>query len=102
MTVELNKTKCLDCGHVNVWQSFKWADSEQRKEHNRLNNTTCPKCKSTHVKNVEDNDTMGPYRAIADAIIDIAAKPEREHGQLGGYPDYVAPQVVVGAGRGQA
>ncbi len=69
--MELNKTKCLDCGNINRWQSYKWASTPERRSHNRLNNTTCPLCKSTNVKNVEDGETMAPYRAIVSEL----AKP---------------------------
>lgn len=71
--MELNKTRCNDCGHLNRWYSYKWASTEERREHNRRNRTTCPKCGSENVSDVEDDDTMGPYRAVAEAMF---GKPE--------------------------
>jgi Zn finger protein HypA/HybF involved in hydrogenase expression len=72
--VELNKTRCLDCHHVNRWYSYKWASTPERQEHNRKNRTTCPKCESTNVKDFDDDETMAPYRFAADVILDIAKK----------------------------
>ncbi len=69
--MELNKTRCLDCGHVNKWYSYKWADTPGRKEHNRLNSTTCPKCKSNNVEDFDDDETMEVYRFAADAIAKV-------------------------------
>lgn len=66
--MELNKTKCNDCGHLNRWNSFKWANTEARQRHNRVNSTTCPQCGSNNVGNVEDDETMAPYRFVAEAI----------------------------------
>jgi Zn finger protein HypA/HybF involved in hydrogenase expression len=67
--MELNKTYCQDCGHLNRWYSYKWANTEDRQDHNRRNDTTCPKCGSHNVKNVEDDETMGPYRAVVSALV---------------------------------
>lgn len=66
--MELNKTRCRSCGHLNRWHSYKWANTPARQEHNRVNNTTCPKCRSTEVENVEDNETRGPYRMLASIL----------------------------------
>lgn len=66
--MELNKTQCNDCGHLNRWHSFKWVDSPERAEHNRRGREECPECKSTNVSNVEDDETMGPYRFAADLL----------------------------------
>ena len=68
--MELNKTQCLDCGHVNRWYSYKWASTPERQEHNRVNSTTCPSCKGKRVKNVEDDETMAPYRGVAQALFE--------------------------------
>lgn len=66
--MELNKTKCSSCGLLNRWSSYKWASTPERREHNRKNNSTCPKCGSTDVKNVEDDETMGPSRFAASLL----------------------------------
>lgn len=66
--MELNKTRCRSCGYLNRWHSYKWANTEARQEHNRVNNTTCPKCGSTEVENVEDDETMGPYRMLVSIL----------------------------------
>ena len=66
--MEMNKTLCKDCRHVNRWYSYKWAGTPSQQEHNRVNNTTCPNCKSTNVENVEDSDTMGAYNMAADIL----------------------------------
>lgn len=66
--MELNKTRCNDCGYLNRWHSYKWASTPERQEHNRKNNTTCPKCGSTNVSNAEDDETMGPARAVASIL----------------------------------
>lgn len=66
--MELNKTKCLDCGHINRWHGYKWASTPERREHNRKNSKECPRCGSTNVKNHEDDETMGPYRAVAEML----------------------------------
>lgn len=73
--MELNKTLCLDCHNLNRWYSYKWADSAERQEHNRTNNTTCPICGSKSVKNVEDDGTMGPARAAANALFGGKTRP---------------------------
>jgi len=74
--VEVNKTRCLDCGHENRWSSYKWAYTPERQEHNRENREECPKCRSRNVKNHEDAETMGPYGAVAGLI--VGKKAERE------------------------
>lgn len=67
--MELNKTKCQDCGFVNRWYGYKWiGGDEQRKEHNRVNSKTCVKCGSSNVGNHEDDETMGPYRSAVKAL----------------------------------
>jgi hypothetical protein len=66
--MELNKTKCLDCGFLNSWYGYKYANDEYRREHNRLNSKTCVKCGSENVKNHEDKETMGFYQAAASSI----------------------------------
>lgn len=66
--MELNKTKCDGCGHTNRWYSYKWANTSERQEHNSVNRTTCPSCRSTDVSNVEDEETMGPYRFAASLL----------------------------------
>lgn len=88
--MELNKTKCKDCGHINSWHSYKWADTEDKREWNRRNNTTCPSCGSNNVSNVEDEETMGPYNFVAEVILKAATagqkaqqeeKPEKPEGK---------------------
>ena len=76
--MELNKTRCLDCGHINRWYSYKWASTPDRQEHNRKNRTTCPKCNSTNVKDFDDDETMAPYRFVADALFGEIKKKESE------------------------
>lgn len=76
--MELNKTRCRSCGHLNIWNSYKWANTEVRQEHNRVNRTTCPKCSSTEVENVEDDDTMAPYRAVAGIIASVLSGEKEE------------------------
>jgi hypothetical protein len=66
--MELNKTKCLACGFVNSWYGYKWANDDYRREHNKLNSTTCVKCGSTNVTNHEDKETMGFYQSAASSI----------------------------------
>jgi hypothetical protein len=75
--MELNKTRCKSCGHLNRWYGYKWVNTESRRAHNRTNNTTCPKCKSTDVENVEDAETMAPYRAFVEAVFGGPA-PEKK------------------------
>lgn len=66
--MELNKTKCSDCGYLHEWYGYKWVDSEERAEHNRVNSTTCPKCKSNNVEDIEDDEVMAPYRFLAETL----------------------------------
>jgi len=66
--MELNKTKCLDCGFVNSWYGYKHAHDEYRREHNRLNSKTCVKCGSENVQNHEDHETRGFYQSAASSI----------------------------------
>lgn len=72
--MELNKTQCRDCGHLHRWYSYKWADTKEKRDWNLTNDSTCPKCKSTNVKNIEDDDTMGPYRFAAKIISKLIEK----------------------------
>lgn len=75
--MELNKTKCRTCGRTHAWDGYKFADTPEKQAHNQRNRTTCPYCNSTNVENVEDDETMAPYRIaaaeIARAVIDQAA-----------------------------
>lgn len=68
--MELNKTKCKDCGYLHSWYSYKWAGTPERKEWNRKRFEECTQCGSTNVCNHEDDDTMGVYRSVASAIKD--------------------------------
>jgi Zn finger protein HypA/HybF involved in hydrogenase expression len=81
--VELNKTRCLDCGHLNRWHSYKWASTPERREHNRKNNNECPKCGSENVQNVEDDETMEMANFAAGVISQLFTEeppvpPEQE------------------------
>ena len=67
--MELVKTRCKSCGHVNSWHSFKWASTDERREHNRKNNDECPKCNGTDVSNYDDDETMAPYRFAVDVLL---------------------------------
>jgi len=66
--MELCKTKCNDCGHLNRYHAYKWVDSEERREWNRKNRHECVKCGSKNVSDIEDDEVMEPYRAVADLI----------------------------------
>jgi len=59
--MELNKTKCHSCGHLNRWYSFKWPDAEWKQHHNQRNSTECPKCGSRDVVDIEDEEVMELY-----------------------------------------
>jgi len=74
--MELNKTKCKDCGHLNKWYSYKWVDSDERAEHNKLHRTTCPECKSNNVEDIEDEEVMAPYNFLAGVIADVFKRQE--------------------------
>ncbi len=64
--MELCKTYCKNCGHLNNWYAYKWASTPERSEHNRKNARECSKCGSVDVENVEDDETMGPYRILSE------------------------------------
>lgn len=66
--MEVNKTRCKSCHNVNTWYSYKWVDRDERREHNRRGREECPKCGSTDVENVEDDDTMATSRAVASLL----------------------------------
>lgn len=79
--MELNKSKCAACGHVTRYYTYKWADREERREHNRTAGKTCERCGSTDVKNLEDDETMGPYRHVVSLL--AGAQPEPEPSRSG-------------------
>jgi hypothetical protein len=66
--MELCKTRCLDCGYVHVWQAWKWVDSPERAAWNESRSTTCQKCGSKHVEDVQDDEVMAPYRFAASVV----------------------------------
>jgi nucleoside 2-deoxyribosyltransferase len=70
--METTKTRCKDCGYVHVWQAFKLASDPEALEWNRSRSTTCQECGSTNVENVEDDETMAPYRSMAGLLVSMA------------------------------
>ena len=66
--MELSKTVCLDCGHLNRWYAYKWADAEHKRNYNHKNSTECPSCGSKNVKNQEDAETMASYRSMVNVL----------------------------------
>lgn len=76
--MELCKTRCKACGHLNRWYSFKWPSTPERREHNRVNSETCVKCGSTDVEDVEDDEVMAPYRAAAGILADMIRGADRK------------------------
>jgi hypothetical protein len=66
--MELCKTKCNDCGHLNRYYAYKWVDREERREWNRKNRYECVKCGSKNVVDVADDEVMAPYNFLADII----------------------------------
>lgn len=91
--MELNKTKCQDCGNLNRWHSYKWASTPERQEHNRKNHRECPKCGSANVKNVEDDETMELYRHVAGVIQNILGGNDPFAGLM-----YDLPQPTISMG----
>jgi len=76
--MELNKTKCNACGHLNRWYSYKLVSSEGRKEHNHRNSTECPECGSEDVTEFDDDETMAPYHAMAEMLFGLVKKREEK------------------------
>lgn len=74
--MEIRKTRCLDCGHTNRWQAYKYACDESRRAHNRKNASECPKCGSTNVTERDDEETMEPYMLAASLLVQARPGPD--------------------------
>jgi hypothetical protein len=66
--MELNNTRCHNCGHVSTWYSYKFANTKDKQEWNRINRETCPECKSDNVSDFDNEITMGAYDSLADEL----------------------------------
>ena len=98
--MELCKTRCLDCAHMNRWHSFKWPDTEQKKEHNRVNSDTCVRCGSRNVLDLEDDEVMAPYKAAAEIFAKVVRDPrEAARPEKGGVRPFVVDDALKEACR---
>lgn len=67
--MELEKTRCENCGHLRRWHSYKWANTPERQAFNREGHSKCVKCGSTNVTSVEDEEIMVPYNFAARLLM---------------------------------
>jgi hypothetical protein len=48
--MDYERSRCLDCGHNWNWLSYKWVNTPEKAEHNRINEVQCRRCKGNRVE----------------------------------------------------
>ena len=61
-----------------MWNAYKWADTPEKKEHNKMRETYCKHCKSRGVEDIHDEETDAVYTFAAKCIMDLVNKKENK------------------------